>query len=235
LAAAEKAAAEKAAAVKAAEAGAAAAAAATAAAVAAGAAAERAEAQRRALEEEARTKIIRPGLACSGHGFRELGRCRCASLYMGQHCETVRVFPGLELDGYGGFIAFNQEHLEDMADVVIHGPVGALDDAPDVAGGSGDSDRSSHTSSSDRESQVMEVVRDISPVVKQQLAAVLPSGDVLVERFYNTCAVVGSTPRPWVRGQPLDPGSGVNPPTLGQGSTPRPWVRAWGVRIRVWG
>ena len=132
----------------------------------------RAEAELRAREDPF-NKMIRPGLACSGHGFRNLGRCQCAALYGGQHCETVRPMSGVDLEGYGGWVAFNQEHLEDLHDVVIHGPVGGAEN-------SGSADR-------------IDVVKDISPVVKQQLAAVLPSGDVLVERFYNTCAVVGSS------------------------------------------
>ena len=138
------------------------------------AASQRQEAERRDHEEHF-GKIVRPGLACSGHGFRNLGRCQCSSLYGGQHCESVRQLSGVELEGYGGWVAFNQEHLEELSDVVIRGPVGAAED-----GGRGSADR-------------IDVARDISPVVKQQLAAVLPSGDVLVERFYNTCAVVGSS------------------------------------------
>ena len=60
-----------------------------------------------------------------------------------------------------------------MSDIVVLGPVGGAEEGTLIA------------------AEKIDIARDISPVVKQQLAFVLPSGDTLVDRFYNSCAVAG--------------------------------------------
>ena len=85
---------------------------------------ERAEAERRAREEPF-SKIIRPGLACSGHGFRNLGRCQCALCTVDN---TVTV--GRCLGWPSRVTAAGSRSIRNTSrifTVVIRGPLGAED------------------------------------------------------------------------------------------------------------